>query len=240
MAGPQVGYFNPQILMEQDVHAPAADGLPGIDARGASFIGINLYVQLGRGRDYAWSATSAGQDNIDTFALQLCDDTHYRFRGRCLPIEVLERTNSWQPTPGDDTPAGTQTLRAERTKLGLVAGRGTIKGKPVLFTKLRSTYFHEVDSAAGFKDFNDPARVRDARSFQRAASKIGYTFNWFYADAEHIAYFNSGANPVRAKRVDHAFPVRARHEWRGCDPDRWHRALHDASRGTRRRSTRST
>jgi len=48
-----VAYFNPQILMEQDVHAPAGDGLPGIDARGASFVGINLYVQLGRGRDYA-------------------------------------------------------------------------------------------------------------------------------------------------------------------------------------------
>ena len=100
VAGPQVAYFNPQILMEQDVHAPAAPGLPGIDAQGASFVGVNLYVQLGRGRDYAWSATSAGQDNIDTFALDLCEpggakptinSMHYRFRGQCLPIEVLER-----------------------------------------------------------------------------------------------------------------------------------------------------
>ena len=91
------------------------------------------------------------------------------------------------------------------------------------FTKLRSTYFHEVDSAAGFLDFNDPAAVRDPASFQRAASKIGYTFNWFYADAEHIAYFNSGANPVRARRVDHDFPVRARRslEWRDWDPESW-------------------
>ena len=70
VAGPQVAYFNPQILMEQDVHAPAAPGKPGIDARGASFIGLNLYVQLGRGRDYAWSATSAGQDLIDTYAVR--------------------------------------------------------------------------------------------------------------------------------------------------------------------------
>jgi acyl-homoserine lactone acylase PvdQ len=230
VAGPQVAYFNPQILMEQDVHAPAADGLPGIDARGAAFVGINLYVQLGRGRDYAWSATSAGQDNIDTFALALCepdgsaptvDSMHYRFRGACLPIEVLERTNRWIPTPADQTPPGSQTLRAERTKLGLIAGRGTVRGRPVAFARLRSTYFHEVDSATGFMDFNDPAAVRDARSFQRAASKIGYTFNWFYADSEQIAYFNSGANPVRAARVDHDFPVAARYEWRGWDPDGW-------------------
>jgi acyl-homoserine lactone acylase PvdQ len=230
VAGPQVSYFNPQILMEQDVHAPAADGLPGIDARGASFVGINLYVQLGRGRDYAWSATSAGQDNVDTFALDLCEpdgsapstsSMHYRFRGACLPIEVLERTNRWTPTAADQTPPGQQTLRAERTKMGLVAGRGTVRGKPVAFTRLRSTYFHEVDSAAGFMDFNDPAAVHDARSFQRAASKVGYTFNWFYADAEKIAYFNSGENPVRAARVSHDYPVRARFEWRGWDPERW-------------------
>jgi acyl-homoserine lactone acylase PvdQ len=232
VAGPQVAYFNPQILMEEDVHAPASAAGPGIDAQGASFIGINLYVQLGRGRDYAWSATSAGQDNIDTFALSLCEpgggrptlkSTHYSYRGSCLPIEVLEKQNSWQPSLGDDTPAGTQTLRAERTKLGLVAGRGTVHGKPVIFTKLRSTYFHEVDSAAGFKDFNDPGLIRDPVSFQRAASKIGYTFNWFYSDPQHIAYFNSGDNPVRAKRVDHAFPVRARRstEWRGWNPDGW-------------------
>ena len=230
VAGPQVSYFNPQILMEQDVHAPASGDLPGIDARGASFVGINLYVQLGRGRDYAWSATSAGQDNVDTFALDLCepdgsaptvDSMHYRFRGRCLPVEVLERTNRWTPTLADQTAPGGHTLRAERTRMGLIAGRGTVRGRPVAFARLRSTYFHEVDSAAGFMDFNDPAAVRDAASFQRAASKIGYTFNWFYSDAERIAYFNSGANPVRAARVSHDFPVRARFEWRDWDPERW-------------------
>jgi acyl-homoserine lactone acylase PvdQ len=221
VAGPQTGYFNPQILMEQEIHAPGSEGRPPIDARGASFVGVNLYVQLGRGRDYAWSATSAGQDNIDTFALELCDDAHYRYRGRCEPIEVLEKTVSWTPSLADQTPAGSQTLRAERTKLGLVAARGTVRGTPVIFTRLRSTYFHEVDSAAGFVDFNTPTAITGPESFQRAASRIGYTFNWFYADAEHIAYFNSGANPVRAPRIDHDLPVRAGEEWRGWDPDAW-------------------
>lgn len=74
-------------------------------------------------------------------------------------------------------------------------------------------------------DFNTPEVVRDHTSFQRAASKIGYTFNWFYADAEHIAYFNSGANPVRAARVSHDFPVAAEHEWQGWNPDTWQASL---------------
>jgi hypothetical protein len=68
-------------------------------------------------------------------------------------------------------------------------------------------------------DFNTPEVVRDTASFQRAAEKVGYTFNWFYADAEHTAYFNSGLNPVRADGVSHDFPTTL--EWQGWNPDTW-------------------
>jgi acyl-homoserine lactone acylase PvdQ len=212
--GPQVSYFAPEILMEQDVHAPT------IDARGSAFAGVNLYVQLGHGRDYAWSATSAGQDIIDTFAVPTCRDSmHYRFRGQCLPVEALDRRNTWLPNAADQTAPGTQTLRTLRTKLGLVRARGTVKGKPVLFTSLRSTYQHEVDSARGFSDFNDPAKVHDAQSFARAAYKIGYTFNWLYADDRDVAYFNSGANPVRANGTTGQLPMDPANTWKGWDPE---------------------
>jgi acyl-homoserine lactone acylase PvdQ len=212
--GPQVGYFAPQILMEEDLHGP------GIDARGAAFPGVNLYVELGHGRDYAWSATSAGQDIIDTFAVPLCDATHYRFRGRCLAIETLDRTNAWKPNLADPTPPGSETLHAERTALGLVAGRGTVRGRAVLFTRLRSTYFHEVDSTLGFAAFNDPGEIRSPRDFQRAAARIGYTFNWLYVDSRHTAYFNSGNEPVRARGTTGQLPMAAANEWRGFDPSR--------------------
>ena len=188
--GPQTAYFAPQLLMDVDVHGP------GIDARGATFAGISLYVLLGRGRDYAWSATSAGQDIIDTFAVPLCepdgsaptiDSMHYRFRGQCVAIDVLEKTNSWTPSPADDTPPGSETLHAERTQLGLVTARANVRGRPVAYTKLRSTYFHEADSALGFVELNDPGKIRGPEDFKRAASKIGFTFNWFYVDHSHIA-----------------------------------------------------
>jgi acyl-homoserine lactone acylase PvdQ len=221
--GPQVAYFAPQILMEEDVHAP------GIDARGAAFPGVNLYVQIGRGRDYAWSATSAGQDLIDTFAVPLCNpeggppslsSRGYLFKGQCQPFETLTRTNAWSPTPADQTPAGSETLTAQRTKLGIVIGRARVKGKPVAYTKLRDTYFHEVDSALGFSLFNNPDAIKSPQDFQRAAHLINYTFNWFYIDNHNIAYFNSGWNPVRAKRTDPNFPVDSRFLWKGFDPDR--------------------
>jgi acyl-homoserine lactone acylase PvdQ len=218
--GPQVAYFAPEILMEQDVHGP------GIDARGAAFPGVNLYVELGRGRDYAWSATSAGQDIADTWALPLCnpnggrvavDSEYYRYHGACHKMETLVRQNSWTPNLADQTPAGSETLTAQRTPLGLVSGRATIKGRPVIYVTNRTTYFHEVDSALGFKDINDPAKITSPRSFQRAMSRIGYAFNWFYVDNKHTAYFNSGNDPVRAKKLNTNLPVwgKKRFLWKG-------------------------
>jgi acyl-homoserine lactone acylase PvdQ len=221
--GPQVSYFAPQLLMEQDVHAP------GIAARGVSFPGTNTYVQLGRGSDYAWSATAAGNDNVDTFAVELCDPAGgpatktspgYRLGTECRPFEVLERRNSWSPSPADQTPPGSETLRAERSAAGIVIARGTVGGRPVAFTRLRSTYRHEVDSGRGFSDFNDPSKIRSAADHARAAAKIGYTFNWFYADGKDISVFQSGDLPVRSPGTSTDFPVDSRFGWKDHDPER--------------------
>ena len=105
-------------------------------------------------------------------------------------------------------PAGTETLRALRTKLGIVAGRAIVARQAGAADQLRSTYFHEIDSLGRLHALQRPGADQAGPSdFQRAASDIGYTFNWFYTDAKHIAYFNSGANPRRPKGLDHNFPV---------------------------------
>jgi hypothetical protein len=139
-------------------------------------------------------------------------------RGQCLPMDSVSVSESWVPNAADMTPPGSQTITVYRTKYGTVIGRATIAGRPVAYTELRSTYNHEVDSALGFADFNDPNRVHSAQDFQRAAYKIGYTFNWFYADNRDIAYFNSGNNPIRDPRTNPLLPVRAQFEWQGLNP----------------------
>ena len=78
-----------------------------------------------------------------------------------------------------------------------------------------------MDSALGFSDFNNPEKIKSPQDFQRAAFQIGYTFNWFYVDDQHIAYFNSGNNPVRAPNTDPSLPVRASFEWANFDPKAW-------------------
>lgn len=213
--GPQVGYFVPQVLMEEDLHGP------GIDARGAAFPGVNLYVQLGHGRDYAWSATSAGSDNVDTFAEVLCKDKfHYRFRGKCLAMEKLEKTESWTPNAIDSTAAGSQTLVAYRTVHGVVFARGKVGGRKVAFARQRSTYFHEADSVIGFGQLNEPGVVTGVSGFKKAVSNINFTFNWAYVDSEHIAYALSGAYPQRARGVSPDFPVlgTGEYDWKGFKP----------------------
>jgi acyl-homoserine lactone acylase PvdQ len=213
--GPQVGYYVPQILMEQDLHGP------GIDARGASFAGVSLYVELGHGRDYAWSATTATSDNVDTFAEVLCkDDFHYLFRGKCKPMEKLEKTESWVPNAIDSTEAGSQTLVSYRTVHGIVFARGKVGGRKVAFAHQRSTYFHEADSVVGFAQLNEPGFLTGPEKFKEAVSNINFLFNWAYVDSEHIAYALSGAMPQRARGTSPDFPIlgTGQYDWKGFKP----------------------
>jgi acyl-homoserine lactone acylase PvdQ len=213
--GPQTGYFAPQLLMLQEIQGP------GISARGASFAGLSMYVELGRGQDYSWSATTSGQDIIDTYAVELCqDDYHYLYHGTCTAMDEIQQTNAWKPTTADGTAAGSYTMRVWRTKYGPVEYRATVGGKKVAYTTLRSSYLHEADSIIGFQMLNDPDFVKGPQDFQKAAQHINYTFNWFYADSQHTAYYNSGDNPVRAAGVDAEFPVwaQAAYEWKNWDP----------------------
>jgi acyl-homoserine lactone acylase PvdQ len=213
--GPQVGYFVPQILQEVDLHGP------GIDARGAAFPGVSLYVQLGHGRDYAWSATTATSDNVDTFAEVLCQDRlHYLYRGKCLAMEKLEKSESWTSNAADPTPAGSQTLAAYRTVHGIVYARGKVGGRKVAFARQRSTYGHEADSVVGFAQLNEPGVVTGPAGFEKAVSNINFLFNWSYVDSEHIAYGLSGWMPQRAKGTSPDFPVlgTGKYDWKGYKP----------------------
>lgn len=221
--GPQTGYFAPQLLMLEEIEGP------GLSARGASFAGLNLYVELGRGPSYSWSATSSEQDTTDTYAVTLCNadgskpttsSTSYLFHGVCTPMDKLVRHDSWSPTVADSTAAGSYDLTMYRTKYGLVEDTATIGGVPVAYTSLRSTYLHEADSAIGFQMFNDPSVMSTPQGFQSAASNIGYDFNWFYVNSAHVAYFNSGLNPVRAAGTDPNLPMwgTAADEWQGWNP----------------------
>jgi acyl-homoserine lactone acylase PvdQ len=228
--GPQVGYYSPQILMEMEIHGP-----DGLHARGATFPGISLYVLLGRGQDFAWSATTANTDIVDQFVEKLCepdgaeptlDSAHYLYRGECVPFKVSERRFQTSKAvtdlipPPDLSPPQDIHLRVHRSVHGPVQARATVKGRPVAIAEARSTYFHELESSLAFKrlNFNE---VDSARSFRRnMRENVNFAFNWFYADDRDIAWTLSGWYPRRARGTDPDFPAwgTGRWDWQGFDP----------------------
>jgi acyl-homoserine lactone acylase PvdQ len=199
VAGPQVGYYYPQILMELDLHGG------GLDARGAAFPGVSLYVLLGRGPDFAWSATSAGSDNVDQFVETLCggDDVHYLYKGECREMGTFDAGSLHAP-PGMGQPD--RRLGFRTTVHGPVIGYATVQGRRVAIAQARTTRGRELLSALPFQDLND-GRVRSAKTFLRAMAGEEFTFNWFYADGRDIAMFSSGRLPVRPAADGFGLPI---------------------------------
>ena len=207
--GPQVSYFAPQILSTIDIHSP------NISAEGASFPGTGL-VELGRGEDYAWSATSASSDLIDMRVEKICDPaggtpqangTSYLFKGKCVPMDKEEFDETALPKASG---AGAPALLKHtiyKTTHGVVQGWTTVKGKPVAIVQQRSTYNHDIDSVVGFLGFNNPHLTHDAKSWMKSAANISFTFNWFYADDKDTGYFVSGLDPVRNPAEDPTLPT---------------------------------
>jgi acyl-homoserine lactone acylase PvdQ len=217
--GPQVSYFAPQILSQEEISAP------GYHAEGASFPGTGL-VELGRGEDYAWSATSAGSDLIDQRLELVCAphgkkptaaDPYYRYKGKCLPMTHETFTENATTKPGGTGAPVTINHQIYLTRHGVVQGWTTARhGKPVAVVNQRSTYNHDIDSVIGFLRWGDPKLTHSPKTWMKGASEIGYTFNWFYVDDKHDAYYVSGRDPRRAKHADPNLPT-----W-GTGDAEWH------------------
>jgi acyl-homoserine lactone acylase PvdQ len=221
VAGPQVGYFFPQFFAEMELSGG------GFATRGAVFPGVP-FVLIGRGPDFAWSATSSQADDTDLFAETLCggDDRHYLYGGQC---QVMQRffagTLKAQGEPD-------QPVSYDETVHGPVIGYATVSGKRVAISLQRSTRGREILSAKAFYDL-DTGRVASAQQFVKAVSGVEFSFNWFYADDKDIAYYSSGRLPLRAPGTDPALPTvgTGAYDWRGYLPAAAHPQAIDPKSG---------
>jgi acyl-homoserine lactone acylase PvdQ len=210
VAGPQVGYFYPGILLELDLHGG------GFDTRGVAFPGISFAVLIGRGLDYGWTATSAGSDLVDQYAETLCDgsDVKYVYAGECREMTRFE-AGVLKGAPGaPDTP-----VVYHETVHGPVLGYATVEGRRVAITSRRSTRGRELLAAPFFVDLSTNA-VRSAGDFKRLASRFELAFNWHYVDNKSIAAFTTGRLPLRPSTVDPGLLAKGtgQYEWVGFAP----------------------
>ncbi|MGH3441639.1 MAG: penicillin acylase family protein [Nitriliruptorales bacterium] len=220
--GPQVGYWSPEILMELDMHGP------GLHARGAAFPGVSLYVLLGRGTNYAWSATTAIGDHRDIRAVELCDpeggeadleSTHYLDDGECVEMET--RTDTWLAKPSaagfppefsEDAIVVQETT--ERTRHGIVQTRAMADGKPHAFVLQRSSYGKEVDATLTYTAIHDPERMRSIEDLKAAfVDHFSYSFNWFLVHGDDIGYQLTGHYPQLPVGVDPDLPISGDSRW---------------------------
>ena len=218
--GPQLGYFYPQLFLEVDAHGG------GIHVRGGTLPGIP-YVLVGRTRDYAWSATSASNDNTDQFLERLCnpdgspatrESTHYRYKGRCRPMRTF---NAGVLQAGGGEPEERIVFR--ETVHGPVSGTVTVGGRPYAIATLRSSRGRETLGGLFASAMNEGA-LRSARDLRRIARPVAFTFNLFYVDHEDIGFFSTGLLPKRAPGTDPSLPTlgTGRYDWRGFIPPRRH------------------
>ena len=207
--GPQVQYYAPQILSLLDMHSPH------YAAEGASFPGTGI-VELGRGMDYAWSATSASSDVVDIRLEKICNPlggapaahgTYYLFNGVCRPMTLEHFREVALPKPGGLGAPAALDHKIYLTRHGIVRGWTTSGGKPVAVVVQRSTFGHDVDSVIGFLHWGEPSLTHDVQSWMAGAAQILYTFNWFYVDDQDTGYFVSGLDPIRRSDVDPTLPT---------------------------------
>ena len=211
--GPQLGYYYPQIVMQGDLHGG------GIDAEGI-IAPIAPYVFIGRGRDFAWSLTSATNQNEQQFLEQLCNpsggrptfaSTHYLYKGRCRP---MTRFDAGRLGAGGGQAA--RELIFYESVHGPISGTVTVHGRPYAVALDRSTRGDEPTGELALSDL-DSNRVHSPQQFFRAINQFGTTFNWPYIDSRQIAYFSSGRLPIMAPGTDPSLPAlgTGQYDWRG-------------------------
>jgi acyl-homoserine lactone acylase PvdQ len=213
--GPQLGYYYPEIVYQEHLQAP------GINAQGVAASGIGPYMLIGRTRDYAWSLTSAGNDNEDVFADKLCvpgggratrATSSYMFRGHCRPMHIFDAGR-----------LGNKEITFPVTVHGPVIGTATVHGKPYALARKRSTYGQDVLSLAALKAMTE-GRATTPQRFWKFANRFGFTFNWAYTSRTTTSFFSSGRLPIRARGLDRRLPTLGTggYEWRGFLPELAH------------------
>jgi acyl-homoserine lactone acylase PvdQ len=208
VAGPQIGYFYPGLTLEEDLEGP------GINQRGVSSAPFPGYIFIGRSRNQGWSLTSAGLDQIDTYAETLCGHSRHRYvyKGRCRAMQYFDAGRL-------TARSGVREVTFYRTVHGPVFGYARVHGRLVALAEKRASYGKDVLDLLFYHDLAH-GKVHNIRQFFHAANRTPQTFNSFYMDNRDFGVFTSGLVPIRPTNVDPALPIdgRGKEEWRGYVP----------------------
>ncbi len=238
--GPQVAYFMPQILMEEDLHGPDIDAQrrrlrrrqPLRAARPRP--GLRLVGDLGRPghhRHLRREALRAGRGSPGR-----CSRTHYLYKGQCRAMEILDAGQQHHAEPGRPVAARDLHARgAAHRARDRQQARHRRRPAGRLRASQRSTYFHEADSARGFADLNRPSKVQNVQDFQQRRCPRSTSPSTGSTPTTRTSATSTRATTRCARRA----PTRTsrpgapgEYDWKGWDPD--DRLVHQTPPTTRR------
>ena len=211
--GPQLGYYYPEIVFQADLHGP------GVDAQGI-VAPISPYVFIGRGKDFAWSLTSEGAENTQTFLEKLCEPSKepvtretdfYEYNGECIPFTTFD---AGKLGAGESEPA--REVIFKESVHGPISGTAMVGGQIYAIATDRSTRGREPAGEVAFSKM-DSNKVHNPTQFFEAANELETTFNMSYVDNEHIAFFSTGRLPITAPGTDPSLPTlgTGEYDWKG-------------------------
>jgi penicillin amidase len=207
MGGPQFWYTVPGFLMEIGLHGA------GFNCVGTTPLGLP-FVMFGASKHHTWSSTYGVGNTADVYVETLNPDNpqQYWFNSKWKDME--SRTEKFKVKDQAD--------EVEELFYRTVHG-------PVFFFDLENNIAYsrrrvfEGQDMATWAAYLDSTRAYNLRDFRRAASKIAYSINWFYADKKgNIAYYYLGRYPIRPADLDDRLPTpgSGEYEWKGFLPFR--------------------
>jgi len=213
--GPQTGLLKPPVLHEIGLHGA------GFDIVGAGVAGAPGII-VGRTPDFAWTATSARDDIVDTIAVNLDPEDHSRYEwdGEFYDFVTEEYTheaNLWAGVvDGTTSPQRIDQevayIEQEGTRMPVV---GYNEDADMAFVKRVAPRMEELESAL---EWLNVGRANSREGFEDALSDFPFGFNFLYVDYEDSALYRTSKMPDRNTESDPRFPTPQQyHDWDGFD-----------------------
>jgi penicillin amidase len=181
LGGPQMGYTAPQINHEMGIHRGSVS-VTGMEIAGAP------WLIIGVSKDFAWSLTTGGTDNLDIYVevLNPANPLQYLFNGEWLDYDC--RMETFQVAGAADV----QQPICESVHGPIV---GTAPG--IALTLKRAVKGNEMET---YQVLFELTRARSVEDVDQALAHFAPCLNFLYADKRgNIAYWHMGKIPVRAE-----------------------------------------
>jgi acyl-homoserine-lactone acylase len=180
LANPHLPWSDLYLWYEAQITAP------GIDAYGASLVGIPV-LNIAFNDNLGWTHTVNTHDGWDAYQLELAGDG-YRFNGKVRPLET--KTVSWKVKQKDGT-VSEQPLVIKSSVHGPIVSEKD--GKAIALRVVG------LDKPGVLEQWWDMARSQNLAQFEKALQRLQLPmFTVMYADRKgHIMHLFNGQVPVR-------------------------------------------